>query len=428
MRLLPHDASFFTHFEQQGKKTVEGCRAFLEMVENPTQLDAKAERVKQIEHECDEITHAVVEGLHKTFITPIDRNDIYTLITRMDDIMDLVEAAADRLSLYDMKVMTKEAGDLARCLVSSAEHVLGAVTGIRTLGKPNGILEHCIEINRLENVADTHPRGQRWPDCSATRRTRSPSSSGRRSTRRSSRRPTAARTSRTSSRASSSRTVDQVPPMVIIVAIVVIALAFDYINGFHDAANSIATVVSTRVLTPRAAVIWAAFFNFIAFVVFPLHVAHTIGKGIIDPSIINDRVLLSALGGAIAWNLITWFYGPAVQLVARAGGRLDRGGPLQGGHGRHPERGGHQDRDLHRRVAGPGDAARRRHDGAGRVGLPARAARPHRSLVSAATARLLGALQPGPRGQRRPEDDGDHRGDADRQGEAELTTTRSPSG
>jgi uncharacterized protein len=155
MRLLPHDASFFTHFEQQGKKTVEGCRAFLEMVENPTQLDAKAERVKQIEHECDEITHAVVEGLHKTFITPIDRNDIYTLITRMDDIMDLVEAAADRLSLYDMKEMTKEAGDLARCLVSSAEHVLGAVSGIRTLGKPNGILEHCIEINRLENVADT---------------------------------------------------------------------------------------------------------------------------------------------------------------------------------------------------------------------------------------------------------------------------------
>jgi len=155
MRLLPHDASFFTHFEQQGKKTVEGCRAFLEMVENPTQLDAKAERVKQIEHECDEITHAVVEGLHKTFITPIDRNDIYTLITRMDDIMDLVEAAADRLSLYDMKEMTKEAGDLARCLVSSAEHVLGAVTGIRNIGKPNGILEHCIEINRLENVADT---------------------------------------------------------------------------------------------------------------------------------------------------------------------------------------------------------------------------------------------------------------------------------
>jgi uncharacterized protein len=155
MRLLPHDASFFAHFEHQGKKTVEGCRAFLEMVENPTNLESRAERVKQIEHECDEITHAVVEGLHKTFITPIDRNDIYTLITKMDDIMDFVEAAADRVALYEIPTMTKEVGDLARCLVSSAEHVLGAVSSIRDLGKPNGILQHCIEINRLENVADT---------------------------------------------------------------------------------------------------------------------------------------------------------------------------------------------------------------------------------------------------------------------------------
>jgi predicted phosphate transport protein (TIGR00153 family) len=155
MRLLPHDASFFAHFEQQGKKTVEGCRAFLDMVDNPTDLESRAERVKQIEHECDEITHAVVEGLHKTFITPFDRNDIYRLITKMDDIMDLVEAAADRLALYDVPEMTKEVGDLARCLVSSAEHVLGAVANIRDLAKPNGILQHCIEINRLENVADT---------------------------------------------------------------------------------------------------------------------------------------------------------------------------------------------------------------------------------------------------------------------------------
>ena len=154
MRLLPHDASFFAHFEHQGKKTVEGCRAFLEMVEHPTDLESRAERVKQIEHECDEITHAVVEGLHKTFITPIDRSDIYALITKMDDIMDFVEAAADRLALYDIPTMTKEVGDLARCLVQSAEHVLGAVSSIRDLGKPNGILQHCIEINRLENVAD----------------------------------------------------------------------------------------------------------------------------------------------------------------------------------------------------------------------------------------------------------------------------------
>ena len=154
MRLLPHDASFFGFFEQQGKKTVEGCRAFLAMVEEANNLQSHAQRVKQIEHECDDITHAVVEQLHKTFITPIDRNDIYRLITKMDDIMDYVEAAADRLALYEIPTMTKEVGELARCLVSSAEHVLGAVTSIRDLKRPNGILDHCIEINRLENVAD----------------------------------------------------------------------------------------------------------------------------------------------------------------------------------------------------------------------------------------------------------------------------------
>jgi predicted phosphate transport protein (TIGR00153 family) len=154
MRLLPHDTSFFVFFEQQGKKTVEGCRAFLDMVEAGKDLEVWAQRIKQIEHECDEITHAVVEGLHKTFITPIDRNDIYRLITKMDDIMDLVEAAADRVALYEIPTMTKEVGELAGCLVSSGEHVLAAVTSIRDLKRPNGILQHCIEINRLENVAD----------------------------------------------------------------------------------------------------------------------------------------------------------------------------------------------------------------------------------------------------------------------------------
>src|SRR6266478_3912187 len=114
--------------------------------------------------------------------------------------------------------------------------------------------------------------------------------------------------------------------MGIVIAIVLIALLFDYINGFHDAANSIATIVSTRVLTPKRAVLWAAFFNFIAFVIFPLHVAHTVGKGIIDPAIIDDAVLIGALGGAIAWNLITWWYGlPSSSSHALVGGLLGAG-------------------------------------------------------------------------------------------------------
>ena len=154
MRLLPNDKSFFQFFEQQGQKTVEGCKALLAMIDNPSDLEAQAERVIQIEHECDDITHTVVESLHRTFITPLDRNDIYRLITKMDDIMDMVEAVADRFSLYEVRVMTAEAGEIARALVSSAEHVLAAVSSLRDMKKPTAILEHCIEINRLENVAD----------------------------------------------------------------------------------------------------------------------------------------------------------------------------------------------------------------------------------------------------------------------------------
>jgi len=94
-----------------------------------------------------------------------------------------------------------------------------------------------------------------------------------------------------------------------LVLLVALALAFDFMNGFHDAANSIATVVSTRVLRPHYAVAWAAFFNFIAFLVFGLSVANTIGKGVIEPAIVDAHVILGALVGAIVWNVITWYYG-----------------------------------------------------------------------------------------------------------------------
>lgn len=103
--------------------------------------------------------------------------------------------------------------------------------------------------------------------------------------------------------------------------IILIAFVFDFINGFHDAANSIATIVTTGVLTPRQAVIWAAFFNFIAFLVFNLMVAKTIGNGLIDPALIDHRLIFSALMGAIFWNLLTWYYGlPSSSSHALVGG------------------------------------------------------------------------------------------------------------
>jgi len=95
----------------------------------------------------------------------------------------------------------------------------------------------------------------------------------------------------------------------LLVVIVIVALVFDFFNGFHDAANSIATVVSTRVLSPGLAVIWAAFFNFVAAFVFPLKVASTIGKGLVAPSAATEYVILAGLSGAIVWDIVTWYFG-----------------------------------------------------------------------------------------------------------------------
>jgi inorganic phosphate transporter, PiT family len=112
----------------------------------------------------------------------------------------------------------------------------------------------------------------------------------------------------------------------LIIFLVLTALAFDFINGFHDAANAISTVVSTRVLTPTRAVIWAAFFNFVAFFLVGVPVAKTIGTGIISPDMISDAVIFAALGAAIAWNLITWYFGlPSSSSHALIGGLIGAG-------------------------------------------------------------------------------------------------------
>jgi inorganic phosphate transporter, PiT family len=107
----------------------------------------------------------------------------------------------------------------------------------------------------------------------------------------------------------------------LVISVIVLALIFDFLNGFHDAANSIATIVSTRVLTPRKAVAWAAFFNLIAALMFDVHIAKTIGKGLVELAVVNEYVIMGGIGGAIAWNLITWYYGiPSSSSHALMGG------------------------------------------------------------------------------------------------------------
>jgi PiT family inorganic phosphate transporter len=121
-------------------------------------------------------------------------------------------------------------------------------------------------------------------------------------------------------------------PLAVVVTIAV-ALVFDFLNGFHDAANSIATVVSTHVLSPRVAVVWATFFNFIAFLFFGVHVAHTMGEDVILPVIVDVPVIASALAGAVVWNLVTWYVGlPSSSSHALVGG-LCGAGLLKAGPG-----------------------------------------------------------------------------------------------
>jgi len=114
--------------------------------------------------------------------------------------------------------------------------------------------------------------------------------------------------------------------MSTLILIVAVALFFDFCNGFHDAANSIATIVSTRVLSPFWAVVWTAFFNFVAFLIFPLHVAHTIGSGVVHASIVSNAFVVSALIGAIGWDLLTWWWGlPSSSSHALVGGLIGAG-------------------------------------------------------------------------------------------------------
>ncbi|MEP6942257.1 MAG: inorganic phosphate transporter [Betaproteobacteria bacterium] len=112
----------------------------------------------------------------------------------------------------------------------------------------------------------------------------------------------------------------------VLIALIAVALVFDFLNGLHDAANSIATVVATRVLRPHTAVVWAAFFNFVAFAVFGLHVANTVGTGIVQPGLVDGAVIFGALTGAIVWNVFTWWLGiPSSSSHALIGGLVGAG-------------------------------------------------------------------------------------------------------
>ena len=153
-RFLPRETSFFDFFEQHAELTLDGATEFLSLVNSGVNIEAKARRIKEIEHETDVITHRCVEALHKTVITPMDSTQIHRLITRMDDVMDAIEAAAERIALYRLRQMTPEVQAMADVLKSATQVLLDACRLLRNVRDPAAILKKCVDINRLENEAD----------------------------------------------------------------------------------------------------------------------------------------------------------------------------------------------------------------------------------------------------------------------------------
>lgn len=153
-RLMPVEGKFFELFNQHVALCVKGAKEMVALMSNFDDLETRAYAIEGIEKQADTITHSCIDLLHKTFITPLDRDDIHKLITRMDDILDLLEDAAQTISLYDIQHVTPEAKRLAELCLAGTEKVATAVGLLHNMDNSKEIMEVCSEIDRLESDAD----------------------------------------------------------------------------------------------------------------------------------------------------------------------------------------------------------------------------------------------------------------------------------
>ena len=151
---MPTEGKFFEYFNQHAELCVKGAREMVALMNNFSDLENRVHAIEGIEKSADKVTHATIEMLHKTFITPLDRDDIHQLIVRMDDILDLLEDAAQTMSLYDIKAITPEAQRLAELCLACAEKVKAAVGLLHNMDNSREILTICQDIDRLESDAD----------------------------------------------------------------------------------------------------------------------------------------------------------------------------------------------------------------------------------------------------------------------------------
>ncbi|WP_437618064.1 DUF47 domain-containing protein [Sorangium sp. So ce1151] len=155
---LTKDAVFFDALSEHAQKSVAASRLLLDILDRPEEAPAIAKRIKDIEHEGDRITHRCLAALHKTWITPLDREEIHALITRLDDVLDCIEAASERIVLFEIQSVMPEARPLAEAVVAACDTMSAATSSLRDVKDGARLLELCVEINRHENAADTHYR------------------------------------------------------------------------------------------------------------------------------------------------------------------------------------------------------------------------------------------------------------------------------
>lgn len=151
VRLVPRDTKFYDLFEEMAKNVVDGAKLLHAILSDFQNVEARVQQLHDIEHKGDELTHSVLVKLHQTFITPFDREDIHELATKIDDVLDFLHAAAERLVMYKITSAPSQAADLAAVIVKQSEEIYKAV---KLLDKHESVLERCVEINRLENEAD----------------------------------------------------------------------------------------------------------------------------------------------------------------------------------------------------------------------------------------------------------------------------------
>jgi len=151
IRIIPKDTSFFEMFAAIANNLIAAARALVDLFADYENVEVKIGEIRRIEHQGDEMTHSIMRKLNQTFITPFDREDIHTLASSLDDVVDFINAACARIIMYRITDPPAEAGQLARLILAQCEELEKAVTHLQ---KSDDVLRHCVEINRLENEAD----------------------------------------------------------------------------------------------------------------------------------------------------------------------------------------------------------------------------------------------------------------------------------